>query len=239
VPLAKAVVAWSSGKDCAYALEEVRRTGRFDVVGLLTTLTRPYSRVSMHGVREELLARQAKALGLPVERVEIPAPCPNEVYEREMAGALARLRERQVEAVIFGDLFLQDVREYRETRMAGSGLHPVFPLWGRPTGELARSMWRDGLRATVVCVDPRKLPARLAGREFDEAFVAELPPSVDPCGENGEFHTFVHHLPSFREPIAATPGEVVARDGFVFADLIPGDWRRRARSGPRRERGGA
>lgn len=177
----------------------------------------------MHGVREELLARQAEALALPVERVEIPAPCPNEVYEREMAGALARLRARDVEAVIFGDLFLQDIRDYREARMAGSGLLPVFPLWGRPTGALARSMLRDGLQASVVCVDPRKLPARFAGREFDEDFLADLPSTVDPCGENGEFHTFVHHLPSFRSPVAFTRGVVVEREGFVFADVVPAE----------------
>jgi uncharacterized protein (TIGR00290 family) len=216
-----AVVAWSSGKDSAFALEEVRRARTFDVVGLLTTVTRAYSRVSMHGVREVLLERQAERLGLPLYRVEIPAPCPNDVYEAAMGAALRDLRARGVQRVIFGDLYLEDVRRYREERMAGTGISPAFPLWGRPTRELARAMIAGGLRATVVCVDPRKLPGRFAGREFDEAFLAELPPGVDPCGENGEFHTFVHDLPGFGRPIRITHGDIVERDGFVFADLLP------------------
>ncbi|HXQ94714.1 MAG TPA: ATP-binding protein [Thermoplasmata archaeon] len=219
MPAPLAVVAWSSGKDAAFALEEVRRNGTLQVVGLLTTVTTPYARISMHGVRESLLSAQATSLGLPVTRVEIPAPCPNAVYEAAMRVALAELSESGVTHVVFGDLYLEDVRRYREERMATSGITPVFPLWGRPTDELARTMIASGLRATVVCVDPRKLPASFAGREFDDRFLSDLPPGVDPCGENGEFHTFVHSLPSFRRPIACSRGPVVEREGFVFADL--------------------
>lgn len=215
----KAVVAWSSGKDCAYALETARREKKLEIVGLLTTVTSTFSRVSMHGVREALLEKQAEALELPLHRVEIPSPCPNEVYEKAMAGATEMLRKEGVEHIIFGDLFLEDVRRYREEKMAGTGISPVFPLWGRPTRELAREMLAAGMRATVVCVDPRQLAPKFAGREFDESFLTDLPPTVDPCGEKGEFHTFVHGMPSFRHPIPIVRGEVVERDRFVFADL--------------------
>lgn len=217
----KAVVAWSSGKDGAYALHEVRRGGGLDVVGLLTTVTRPYGRVSMHGVREELLAAQARAVGLPLRTVDLPVPCPNAAYEAAMAAALAGLRAEGVEVVVFGDLFLEDVRAYRERSMAGTGLRAVFPLWGRSTDALAREMIRSGLEATIVCLDPRKVPRRLAGRRFDPGLLAELPRSVDPCGEYGEFHTFVSAGPMFERPVAVLPGAVVERDGFVFADLRP------------------
>jgi uncharacterized protein (TIGR00290 family) len=216
----RAVIAWSSGKDSAFALYEVRRAGILDPVGLLTTVTRTFGRVSMHGVREELLAQQAMATGLPLVKVEIPFPCPNETYERVMADALSRLRQEGVEVVVFGDLFLEDIRRYREVRMQGTGLSASFPLWGRPTAALARTMIGSGLRAILVCVDPRKLPARFAGRSFDAALLDDLPDSVDPCGELGEFHTFVTAGPMFLHPIPVVPGPVVERDGFVFADLL-------------------
>jgi len=217
----KAVVSWSSGKDCAFALHEVRSRGELEVVGLLTTVTTTFARVSMHGVREELLDRQADAVGLPLLKVGIPFPCPNEVYDRAMSEALARLRSDGVEVVVFGDLFLEDVRKYRESRMEGTGVRPEFPLWGRPTPELARTMIRSGLTASIVCVDPKQLPARFAGREFNQALLDELPPSVDPCGERGEFHTFVTSGPMFSHPVGVRHGSVVERDGFVFADLLP------------------
>jgi uncharacterized protein (TIGR00290 family) len=219
----RAFVAWSTGKDSAFALETVRRSGAVEVVGLLTTITRAFGRVSMHGVRETLLEAQADRLGLPLERVEIPSPCPNEVYEREMGRTVERLHAQGVEHIVFGDLFLEDIRTYREQRLAGTGISPIFPLWGRPTAQLAREMISGGLRATVVCVDPRQLAPRFAGREFDDEFLAELPEGVDPCGERGEFHTFVHAMPSFRSPIGVNVGVVVERDGFVFADLLPAD----------------
>jgi len=217
----KAVVAWSSGKDCAWALHEVQRADEVEVVGLLTTVTETFGRVSMHAVREVLLDLQAEALGLPCLKVRIPWPCPNGRYEAAMADALGELRAGGVSQVIFGDLFLPEVRAHREERMAGSGLEPRFPLWGRDTAQLARQMLAGGLRATVTCVDPRRLAPDLAGRAFDESLLAALPAGVDPCGEHGEFHTFAWAGPMFRAPLQVVTGEVVERDGFVFADLLP------------------
>jgi uncharacterized protein (TIGR00290 family) len=219
--LPRTVVSWSSGKDSAFALHEVRTRGDRDVVGLLTTVTRTFGRVSMHGVRIELLEAQARAAGLPLLKVEIPSPCPNELYERAMGEAIARLRSDGVEVIVFGDLFLEDIRQYRVSRMAGTGIRPEFPLWGRPTGLLAREMLASGLTASLVCVDPRKLARSFAGRRFDRALLADLPADVDPCGERGEFHTFVSAGPMFRHEIPVRPGVVVERDGFVFADLVP------------------
>jgi uncharacterized protein (TIGR00290 family) len=220
--LPRALVAWSSGKDSAWALREVRRDGRVEVAGLLTTITDPFARVSMHAVREELLDRQAAALGLPCRKVRIPWPCPSDRYEAEMERALGEARAEGITRVVFGDLFLEDIRAYRETKLAGTGIDPVFPLWGRDTARLAREMIDGGLRAVITCVDPRRVSRALAGRAFDAALLAELPPGVDPCGENGEFHSFAWGGPMFEAPLAVAPGEVVERDGFVFADLLPG-----------------
>jgi uncharacterized protein (TIGR00290 family) len=217
----KAWLSWSSGKDSAYALEVVRRTGEVEVVGLVTTVTSTYGRVSMHGVRDELLDRQAAAAGLPVHRIGIPAPCGNDEYEQRLGAALRTACAEGVTHVVFGDLFLTDVRAYRERVLAPTGLVPVFPLWQRDTHTLAREMVGAGLRAHLTCVDPRHLAHSFAGRVFDDSLLDELPPSVDPCGENGEFHTFVTHGPMFARPIDVRPGEVVERDGFVFADLLP------------------
>jgi uncharacterized protein (TIGR00290 family) len=217
----RAVVSWSSGKDSAFALWEFSRRSEAEVVGLLTTVTGSFRRVSIHGVRDELLDRQAAALGLPIHRVEIPYPCPNEVYEEAMRRSVGGLRAAGVSQMVFGDLFLTDVREYREARLAGTGLVPVFPLWGRDTAALAREMITAGIEAYVVCLDPRAMPRELAGRRFDASLLDDLPASVDPCGERGEFHTFVANGPMFAAPIAVRSGEVVERDGFVFADLVP------------------
>jgi uncharacterized protein (TIGR00290 family) len=217
----RALVAWSSGKDSAWALHEVRRAGAAEVVGLLTTVTSEFGRVSMHAVRERLLDLQAASVGLPCRKVRIPWPCPNERYEAEMAHAIAAAVAEGVTHVIFGDLFLQDVRAYREAKLDGSGVAPLFPLWGRDTTRLAREMLDGGLRATLTCVDPRALDARFAGRAFDAALLSELPAGVDPCGERGEFHTFAWDGPMFAAPVPVVRGEVVARDGFVFADLLP------------------
>jgi uncharacterized protein (TIGR00290 family) len=219
--LPKALVAWSSGKDSAWALHEVLRAGEVEVVGLLTTVTHEFARVSMHAVREALLDRQAEALGLPCHKVRIPWPCPNERYESEMARALAEARAAGVTCVVFGDLFLTDVRAYREAKMAGTGIEPLFPLWGRDTTLLARDMLAAGIEATLTCIDPRRLDRSFAGRTFDEALLAALPAGVDPCGENGEFHTFVSAGPMFRAPLEVVVGEVVEREGFVFADVLP------------------
>ncbi len=218
----KALVSWSTGKDSAYALEEVRRRGLVDVVGVLTTLTAPFERVSMHGVRETLLDRQVAELRLPCVKVPIPSPCTNEVYEEAMGRALVDAKRAGITHVVFGDLFLEDIRAYREKRLAEVGMEGVFPLWKRDTAALAREMIAQGIRAKLVCVDPRRLDRRFAGRDFDAGLLAELPPSVDPCGENGEFHTFVTAGPMFQRPISVRAGEVVEREGFVFADVLPG-----------------
>jgi uncharacterized protein (TIGR00290 family) len=217
----KALIAWSSGKDSAWALHDVRRAGEYDVVGALTTVTETFSRVSMHGVRQELLSAQLAAIGLPEVLVPIPWPCPNDVYEARMATTISAAKAGGVTHVIFGDLFLQDVRAYREAKLAGSGITPVFPLWQRPTDALAREMIAAGVETYLVCVDLKQLPKTFAGRRFDHALLAELPAGVDPCGENGEFHTFVAAGPMLSRPIPVRAGEIVEREGFAFADFLP------------------
>ena len=217
----KALLSWSSGKDAAWALHILRQAGEVEVVGLLTTTNAAFNRVAMHGVRESLLEAQAEAAGLPLWNIPLPWPCPNEAYEALMAQACVRAVAEGVEVMAFGDLFLEDVRDYRIQRMADTGLRPVFPLWNPDTAALARQMVDGGLKATLACVDPRALDATFAGRDFDDRLLAELPPSVDPCGERGEFHTFAWDGPMFRHPVPVRRGEVVTRDGFVFADLVP------------------
>jgi uncharacterized protein (TIGR00290 family) len=217
----KALVSFSSGKDSAYALELVRRAEALEVVGLLTTVTAAYERVSMHGVRLTLLQAQADALGLPCTQVSIPPACSNEIYEQAFSSALRVARESGVSHVVFGDLFLEDIRAYREQQMRAAGLTPVFPLWGRDTAQLASEMLESGIVATITCVDPRRLAPTFAGRTWNRALIDALPAGVDPCGENGELHTFVSDGPGFRTPVATQLGEVVERDGFVFADLLP------------------
>ncbi len=216
----KAILAWSSGKDSAYALHLARASGKFDIHALLTTVTDDYNRVSMHGVREEILDLQAQRVGLPLIKVRIPAPCPNETYEAAMAAALGPLREGGLSHVLFGDLFLEDIRAWREERLARMGLKGVFPLWRRDTAGLARDMLGDGLKASIVCLDPRRLPRRFAGRAFDEELLSLLPRNVDPCGENGEFHTLITAGPMFSHPIDVVPGAVVDSGVFVFADFV-------------------
>jgi uncharacterized protein (TIGR00290 family) len=219
--MTRALIAWSSGKDSAWALHEVRRSGELEIVGALTTVTHEFCRVSMHGVREELLAAQLEAARLPATVVRIPFPCPNDIYEREMAAALAQAKRAGVSHVVFGDLFLEDIRAYRESRLAQIGITPLFPLWHRPTASLARAMIEAGLEARLVCVDRKKLPASFAGRIFDRTLLESLPPEIDPCGENGEFHSFVTAGPMLDRAIAVKLGDVVERDGFAFADLMP------------------
>jgi uncharacterized protein (TIGR00290 family) len=217
----KALIAWSSGKDSAWALHAARRAGEFDIVGALTTVTDGFERVSMHGVREPLLRAQLDAAGLAAIVVRIPYPCPNEIYEREMGKAIDDAKARGVTHVIFGDLYLQDVRAYRERQLAGTGITPVFPLWGLPTGQLARDMIDGGVEAHLAVVDLKKLPAAFVGRSFDAGLLGALPAGSDPCGENGEFHTFVSAGPMLTRKIAVKVGETVERDGFAFADLLP------------------
>lgn len=215
----RALVSWSSGKDSAYALHLVREAGAFDVAGLVTTVSEVHGRVAIHGVRESLLDAQAAALDLPLAKVRLPSPCPNAVYEARMGAALGEARAAGVSHVVFGDLFLADIRAYRETQLGALGLTPVFPLWGRDTAALAREMTDRGLAAYLTCVDPAKLDRSFAGRRFDAALLDALPASVDPCGENGEFHTLVTAGPMFARPIPARVGRVVERDGFVYADV--------------------
>ncbi len=218
----KAWLAWSSGKDSAFALIEVLRLGLAEIVGVLTTVSERYARVSMHGVRLALLERQVAALGLPALTVSLPSPCSNEVYDERMACAVERIKADGIRHMMFGDLFLADVRAYREERLQAAGMRGIFPLWGRDTGGLAREVIARGIVAHLVTVDPRQLDRRFAGAKFDERLLAALPETVDPCGENGEFHTFVSAGPMFAAPIAVRRGKIVERDGLVFADLVPG-----------------
>jgi uncharacterized protein (TIGR00290 family) len=217
----KAWLAWSSGKDSAWALYNVRRERRFDIVALLTTINYTHGRVAMHAVRENLLEIQAAAAGLELVKVPIPSPCSNEVYEQAMSETMARARAKGVEHVIFGDLFLEDIRAYREEKLARCGITPVFPLWGKDTRQLAEDMIAGGLSAFLTCVDPHHLDRTFAGRRFNKELLADLPRHVDPCGENGEFHTFANAGPMFRAEVPVTVGEIVDRDGFIFADLMP------------------
>lgn len=216
----RALISWSSGKDSAFALHEVRRAGAFDVVGALTTVNETFGRVSIHGVREEVLRAQLAAAGLPAWRVPIPYPCSNEVYEARMGAAMADAMRDNITHIIFGDLFLTDVRAYREQKLASTGIAPVFPLWGRPTAALAREMIASGLETRLVSVDRAKLDLSFAGRSFDRTLLADLPAGIDPCGENGEFHTCVTAAPVFSQPIEVASGEVVERDGFAYCDLL-------------------
>lgn len=217
----KAWLAWSTGKDSAWALHVARQSGQFDIVALLTTVNSTHERVAMHAVRESLLEMQADAAGLRLVKVPIPSSCPNEVYEQAMSDAMAFARAQGISHVIFGDLFLEDIRAYREKHLAACGMTPVFPVWRQDTRALAEDMLAGGLGAYLTCIDPRKLSPLMAGRRYDAELIASLPSDVDPCGENGEFHTFACAGPMFSHPIAVTPGQVVHRDGFVFADLLP------------------
>jgi uncharacterized protein (TIGR00290 family) len=216
----KALISWSSGKDSAFSLHEIRRAGEFDVVGALTTVTETFARVSIHGVRQEILFAQLDAAGLPPRVVSIPYPCPNEIYEARMSEEIERAREQGVSHIIFGDLFLRDIRAYREQKLADTGITPLFPLWDRPTLALAHAMIESGLEAYLATVDLKKLPADFAGRRFDAQLLADLPEGVDPCGENGEFHTCVVAGPIFSRRLAVVPGERVERDGYGYCDLL-------------------
>jgi uncharacterized protein (TIGR00290 family) len=215
----QAWMSWSSGKDSTFALQCVPT--EITVTKLLVTVNEDADRVAMHAVRRSLLEQQADRLGLPLHLVHIPSPCPNDLYEVRMRAAMDTAAQEGVTAMVFGDLFLEDVRLYRERAMAPTRIEPIFPLWSRPTGELARQMISDGVRAVLTCVDPAQLSPSFVGRAFDQDLLNDLPSDVDPCGERGEFHTFVWDAPSFRSPIPIQTGEIVTRDGFVFCDVIP------------------
>lgn len=216
----KALISWSSGKDCAFALHHVRQSGAYDIVGALTAVTETFGRVSIHGVRDEILRAQLDAAGLTPLIVPIPYPCPNEIYEERMGEAVASAKREGITHIIFGDLFLENIRAYRVEKLKGTGITPVFPLWRKPTAQLARDMIASGLEAHVVTVDLAKLPASFVGRRFDKSFLADLPEGVDPCGENGEFHTCVVDGPMFSRPLRVVAGEQVIRDGFAYSDLL-------------------
>lgn len=217
----KTLLSWSSGKDSAWALHMLRGMSDIEVVGLLTTVNELHQRVAIHAVRLELLERQAEALGLPLQIIDLPSPCTNSQYEAVMGKFVGESKQRGIECMAFGDLFLADIKEYRETKLAGTGITPLFPLWLAPTDRLAKEMISGGLRAVVTCVDPKQLPISFAGREFNQKFLADLPGGVDPCGERGEFHTFAFDGPMFARPVSVELGVVVERDGFGYADLLP------------------
>lgn len=219
----RVLLSWSSGKDSAWALHLLKQQPDIQVAALVTTFNSGANRVAMHAVRRVLAETQAERTGLPLWPVELPWPCSNAEYEDRMRTVCQRAVAEGIDAVAFGDLFLQDIRDYRVGRLQGTGLEPLFPVWQIPTGELAVEMIGAGVRAKVTCVDPSKLAKSFAGRDFDQSFLDALPSGVDPCGENGEFHTFVYESPVFSRPIAIRPGEVVERDGFVFADVLPAD----------------
>jgi uncharacterized protein (TIGR00290 family) len=217
----RVLLSWSSGKDSAWALGLLRQRPDVEVAGLLTTITEQFDRVAMHAVRTDLLRRQAESVGLPLRMISLPFPCSNEVYEERMREAIDAAQADGIEGIAFGDLFLADVRRYREMMMEGTGITPLFPLWGRPTAELAREMTAGGLRAQITCIDPRCVPATLAGKEYNGDFLDALPDGVDLCGENGEFHSFAFDGPMFNRPVEFSVGETVERDGFIFTDLAP------------------
>ena len=219
MPARRVLMSWSSGKDSAWALHVLRQEG-VEVGALLTTFNASVNRVAMHAVRADLVRAQAAAAALPLWEIPLPWPCPNDEYEALMSAAVQRARGEGFTHVAFGDLFLEDVRRYRESRLAGSGLDPLFPLWGRPTERLGREMIRGGLRAILTCIDPRSVERELAGRDYDGSLLDVLPPDVDPCGEKGEFHTFAWDGPMFRSPVPVERGVIVERDGFVFTDLL-------------------
>ena len=216
----KTLLAWSSGKDSAWTLHVLRRQN-IHVAAILTTINEAADRVAMHGVRRALLEAQAESIGLPVRKIGLPWPCTNEQYEARMAEACRCAVEEGFDAIAFGDLFLQDIRAYRERQLSGTGLIPLFPLWELPTAQLAQDMIRGGIRARLACVDTQALDPCFAGREFDSALLAELPPNVDPCGENGEFHTFVYGGPMFRATLPIECGATHTYDRFVYTDLLP------------------
>ncbi|WP_232848906.1 Dph6-related ATP pyrophosphatase [Amphritea pacifica] len=217
----KTLMSWSSGKDSAWALYQLQKDPDIELKGLVCTINKEFDRVAMHGVRVELLKAQARSIGLPLEIIELPNPCSNEDYAEIMGRFVRRLQNDGIDCMAFGDLYLEDIRAYREKNLAGTGITPLFPLWQIPTDQLSREMLKGGLKTVITCVDPAQAPADLAGREYDQTLIDELPDSVDPCGENGEFHSFVFDGPMFRSKIEISIGEIVTRDNFIFADLLP------------------
>jgi uncharacterized protein (TIGR00290 family) len=220
----KALLSWSSGKDCAWSLHIVRQRGDIDIVGLLTTFNEAFDRVAMHGVRRELVDAQARAANLPLMSIPLPWPCSNTEYESRMSAAIARAKADGITHMVFGDLFLEDIRQYRIDKLRGTGIEPLFPIWGsrNDTIGLSKDMLAAGLKAKLACVDSKQLDAKFSGREFDAKLLEDLPPTVDRCGENGEFHTFCYDGPMFSKPINIHCGEIIDREGFIYTDIRPG-----------------
>ena len=219
----KTLLSWSSGKDSAWALYRLQQDPEIEVVGLFCTVNQKFDRVAMHGVRRELLELQAERVDLPLEVIAIPYPCSNNEYEVRMAKFIDQVKVENIDSCAFGDLYLDDVRQYRESNLKDTGITPIFPLWGKSTAELSREMINNGLRAIVTCVDPKRMPEYFVGREYNKSFLEDIPGEIDPCGENGEFHSFAFEGPMFREPIKVSAGEIVHRDGFVFSELLLND----------------
>lgn len=217
----KVLMSWSSGKDSAWALYKLQQNPEIDLAGLFCTVTKAFDRVTMHGVRVELLLKQAESIGLPMEVIEIPYPCCNAEYEEIMGQFVASAKNDNIDCFAFGDLFLEDVRNYRAEKMEGTGIEAIFPLWGIPTDRLLTEMIDGGLRMVTTCINPKQIPEEFVGREFNQAFLDALPEHVDPCGENGEFHSFVFDGPMFSERIEISVGDIVHRDGYLFADILP------------------
>ena len=215
----KTLMSWSSGKDSAWALYKLQQDPEIDLRGLFCTVNNEFNRVAMHAVKVELLKRQAKCLGLPLEIIEIPYPCTDEIYAEIMAQFVERAKKDNIEFFAFGDLYLEDVRSYREEKLKNSGIKPIFPLWGTPTDKLSREIISSGLRAVTTCVDPKQIPEKFIGKEYNKSFLKDLPEGVDPCGEKGEFHSFVFDGPMFKEPIEISLGNIVNRDNFIFVDV--------------------
>jgi len=217
----KTLLSWSSGKDSAWALHVLGQRSDLEIAGLVTTVNQLYQRIAIHAVRLELLQRQAEAVGLPLHIIDLPDPCSNSQYEAVMEKFIEQSKQKGIGCMAFGDLFLADIKAYREAKLSGTGITPLFPIWLTPTDQLAREMISSGLRAVVTCVDPQRLPASFAGREFNEEFLSALPDHVDPCGERGEFHTFAFDGPMFSNPVDIEVGEITEREGFVYADVLP------------------
>jgi uncharacterized protein (TIGR00290 family) len=217
----KTLLSWSSGKDSAWALHVLQQQQDIEVVGLFCTFNEKYKRGAMHAVRTELIVQQAEKTGIPLHLIPIPDPCSDVDYKTVMGSFIEKVQSQEVDCIAFGDLFLEDVRSYREDNLAGTGITPIFPLWGMPTDELSHQMINSGLRAIITCIDPQKLPENFSGHEYDSTFLEQIPDSIDPCGEKGEFHSFAYDGPMFKDKVNICKGETVNRDGFVFTDLLP------------------
>jgi len=217
----RTLLSWSSGKDSAWALQVLRRQSNIDIVGLFSTINQEYERVPMHAVRNELLQQQAESVGLPIQVIPIPNPCSHTEYENIMGEFIAQVKEQRIDCIAFGDLYLEDIRKYREEKLDNTGITPIFPLWGKDTEALSKEMVACGLRAIITCIDPRSMPPGFAGKEYNASFLEQIPAGVDPCGENGEFHSFAFDGPMFKRTVNLRVGETISRDGFIFTDLLP------------------